>query len=107
MTDSPSQSKLGTIVSGFFILLPFILAYLMIGQLFDMLMALTQPVFDLLPGVFIKDDFTGAGFGGPKINVETSGIPEPTSIALAALGLLALLGFTRRRRITTSASPSA
>ena len=56
MTDSPSQSKLGTIVGGFFILLPFILAYLMIGQLFDMLMALTQPVFDLLPGVFIKDE---------------------------------------------------
>ena len=56
MSDSRRASRLGTIVEGFFILLPFLLAYLMIGQLFDMLMALTQPVFDLLPGVLIKDE---------------------------------------------------
>lgn len=56
MTDASSPSKLGTIVDGFFILLPFLLVYLMIGQLFDMLMALTQPVFDFLPGVLINDE---------------------------------------------------
>ncbi len=36
-------------VEGFFILLPFLIAYLMVGQLFDGLLALTQPVVDVLP----------------------------------------------------------
>ena len=36
-------------VDGFFILLPVLLAYLMLGQLFDGLMALTQPIVDVLP----------------------------------------------------------
>jgi uncharacterized membrane protein len=36
---------------GFFILLPFLIAYLMIGQLVDMLLALTQPFIDVMPGV--------------------------------------------------------
>ena len=56
MSDSPSPSKLGTILGGFFILLPFLLVYLMIGQLFDMMMALTQPIFDVLPGVIVRDE---------------------------------------------------
>ena len=33
---------------GFFILLPFLIAYLMIGQLVDMLLALTQPLIDVI-----------------------------------------------------------
>jgi uncharacterized membrane protein len=37
---------------GFFILLPFLIAYLMIGQLVDMLLALTQPLIDVMPGTF-------------------------------------------------------
>lgn len=35
--------------NGFFILLPFLLTYLMLGQLFDGLMALTQPIEDVMP----------------------------------------------------------
>ena len=34
---------------------------------------------------------TGAAF-------QANPVPEPTTLTLAALGLLALLGFTRRRR---------
>ena len=34
---------------GFFVLLPFLIAYLMLGQMFDGLLALTQPVVDFLP----------------------------------------------------------
>ena len=37
------------LVEGFFILLPVLIAYLMLGQLFDGLLALTQPVVDVLP----------------------------------------------------------
>ena len=36
-------------LQGFFILLPFLIAYLLLGQMFDGLMALTQPVVDFLP----------------------------------------------------------
>jgi uncharacterized membrane protein len=36
-------------VEGFFILLPVLIAYLMLGQLFDGLLALTQPAIDLMP----------------------------------------------------------
>ncbi len=50
---------LGTIrtkfVDGFFILLPVLLAYLMLGQLFDGLMALTQPIVDVLPTSLFSD----------------------------------------------------
>ena len=37
------------LVEGFFILLPVLIAYLMVGQLFDALLALTQPVIDVMP----------------------------------------------------------
>ena len=37
------------LVEGFFILLPVLIAYLMLGQLFDGLLALTQPVIDVMP----------------------------------------------------------
>ena len=37
------ESLVAKAVRGFFILLPFLIAYLMLGQLVDMLLALTQP----------------------------------------------------------------
>jgi len=42
-------------VDGFFILLPVLLAYLMLGQLFDGLLALTQPIVDVLPTSLFSD----------------------------------------------------
>ena len=42
-------------LNGFFIMLPFLLTYLMVGQLFDMLMALTTPIADLLPNNLFSD----------------------------------------------------
>ncbi|UCE62518.1 MAG: hypothetical protein JSU59_06385 [Nitrospirota bacterium] len=45
-------------VDGFFILLPVLLAYLMLGQLFDGLMALTQPIVDVLPTGLFSDLWT-------------------------------------------------
>ena len=45
-----NRLRLGTLfLEGFFILLPVLIAYLMLGQLFDMLMALTQPILDVMP----------------------------------------------------------
>ena len=41
---------------GFFILLPFLIAYLMAGQLVDMLLGLTQPIVDLMPGNVFKNE---------------------------------------------------
>ncbi len=44
---------LSKIVDGFLLLLPFLLTYLMMGQLFDGMMALATPIADVLPiGVF-------------------------------------------------------
>ena len=37
------------IVDGFLVLLPFLLTYLMMGQLFDAMLALATPIADLLP----------------------------------------------------------
>ena len=45
-------------VDGFFILLPVLLAYLMLGQLFDGLMALTQPIVDVMPASLFSDLWT-------------------------------------------------
>lgn len=45
-------------IQGFFILLPVLLTYLMIGQLFDTLMALALPIVDLLPGRLFPDLWT-------------------------------------------------
>lgn len=53
-TQTSSRLPLGTLfLEGFFILLPVLIAYLMLGQLFDMLMALTQPILDVLPERFV------------------------------------------------------
>ena len=44
------------IVDGFLILLPFLLTYLMMGQLFDAMLALATPIADLLPkGAFTSE----------------------------------------------------
>ena len=40
---------LSRIVDGFLVLLPFLLTYLMMGQLFDAMLALAAPIADLLP----------------------------------------------------------
>ena len=65
-TQRPSRISLGALfLEGFFILLPVLIAYLMIGQLFDMLMALTQPILDVMPERFVPGrwahQFTAAG----------------------------------------------
>lgn len=41
---------------GFFILLPFLIAYLMVGKLVDMLLALGQPLIDVMPGIVFKTE---------------------------------------------------
>ena len=50
------ESLVAKAVRGFFILLPFLIAYLMVGQLVDMLLALTQPLIDVMPGILIKTE---------------------------------------------------
>lgn len=44
------------VLRGFFILLPLLVAYLMVGQLVDMLLALTQPLIDVMPGAFFESE---------------------------------------------------
>lgn len=44
-------------VEGFFILLPVLIVYLMLGQLFDLLMALTTPITDVIPGTLFSDEW--------------------------------------------------
>ena len=50
------ESLFAKALRGFFILLPFLIAYLMAGQLVDMLLGLSQPIFDLMPGILIKSE---------------------------------------------------
>lgn len=50
------ESLVAKAVRGFFILLPFLIAYLMIGQLVDMLLALTQPLIDVMPGIVFETE---------------------------------------------------
>ena len=50
------ESLIAKALRGFFILLPFLIAYLMAGQLVDMLLGLSQPIFDLMPGIVIKSE---------------------------------------------------
>ncbi|TDI37628.1 MAG: DUF502 domain-containing protein [Acidobacteria bacterium] len=65
-TNKRNRLPLGTLfLEGFFILLPVLIAYLMLGQLFDMLMALTQPILDVMPqgpfGDVLAHKLTAAG----------------------------------------------
>ncbi len=50
------ESLIAKALRGFFILLPFLIAYLMAGQLVDMLLGLTQPIVDLMPGIVIQSE---------------------------------------------------
>ena len=50
------ESLVAKALRGFFILLPFLIAYLMIGQLVDMLLALTQPLIDVMPGIIFTTE---------------------------------------------------
>ena len=50
------ESLAGKALGGFLILLPFLIAYLMLGQLVDMLLALTQPLVDVAPGILIRTE---------------------------------------------------
>lgn len=51
-----NDSLLAKALTGFFILLPFLIAYLMVGQLVDMLLALTQPIIDVMPGILLRTE---------------------------------------------------
>ena len=50
------DSLVAKALRGFFILLPFLIAYLMLGQLVDMLLALTQPLIDVMPGILLETE---------------------------------------------------
>ena len=50
------KSLIAKAFRGFFILLPFLIACLMLGQLVDTLLALTQPMIDVAPGVVFKTE---------------------------------------------------
>ena len=50
------ESLVAKALRGFFILLPFLIAYLMLGQLVDVLLALTQPIMDVAPGVVFQTE---------------------------------------------------
>ena len=50
------ESLVAKALRGFFILLPFLIAYLMAGQLVDMLLGLTQPIIDVMPGMLIRNE---------------------------------------------------
>ena len=50
------ESLVAKALRGFFILLPFLIAYLMAGQLADMLLGLTQPIVDVMPGLVIQSE---------------------------------------------------
>jgi len=52
-----TRSVGGVFIEGFLVLLPFLISYLLLGGLFDMLMALTQPIVDLLPAGAFRDEF--------------------------------------------------
>jgi uncharacterized membrane protein len=53
-----SKSVIGVFIEGFMVLLPFLISYLLLGGLFDMLMALTTPLVDALPRSMFPDAWT-------------------------------------------------
>jgi len=57
MKEAP-KFVIGIFIEGFVILLPFLISYLLLGGLFDMLLALTQPLVDLLPAGIFPDAWT-------------------------------------------------
>jgi uncharacterized membrane protein len=78
-------SLLGLLAKGFFVLLPFLITYLMLGQFVDMLLALTQPLMDVLPGTLVPD------VGERKI--VAAGI---LVVVFLAVGLIADTSWARR-----------
>ena len=50
------ESLVAKALRGFFILLPFLIAYLLLGQLVDGLLALAQPIFDVMSGFLIRTE---------------------------------------------------
>jgi uncharacterized membrane protein len=44
-------------LKGFFLILPVLIAYMMVGQLFELLLVLTVPIMDILPGSLFTDEW--------------------------------------------------
>ena len=53
-----SKSVISIFIEGFMVMLPFLISYILLGGLFDALMALTQPLIDVLPAGFFPDAWT-------------------------------------------------
>jgi uncharacterized membrane protein len=70
-------------VEGFFVLLPILITYLMLGQLFDMTMALTQPILDVLPARLFPGEWSYkfAAAGILIVIIVLVGLASHTAIA--------------------------
>jgi uncharacterized membrane protein len=66
-------------IEGFLVLLPALISYLLLGGLFDMLMALTQPIVDVLPASAFLDQWG-----------------ERAAAAVALVAIIFLLGLATR-----------
>jgi uncharacterized membrane protein len=53
-----SRSIVNIFIEGFMVMLPFLISYILLGGLFDALMALTQPLIDVLPEGIFPDAWT-------------------------------------------------
>lgn len=53
-----SRSIVNIFIEGFMVMLPFLISYILLGGLFDALMALTQPLIDVLPAGIFPDAWT-------------------------------------------------
>jgi uncharacterized membrane protein len=71
-----------TLLEGFFILLPVLIAYVMVGQLFDLLMALTAPITDVMPGTLFSDEWE-----------------RRATAALLLIGIFLLFGLAAKTRL--------
>jgi len=57
MKEAP-KFVIGIFIEGFMVMLPFLISYILLGGLFDALMALTQPLIDVLPYGIFPDAWT-------------------------------------------------
>ena len=53
-----SKSIVNIFIEGFMVMLPFLISYILLGGLFDALLALTQPLIDVLPQGLFPDTWT-------------------------------------------------
>jgi uncharacterized membrane protein len=53
-----SRSIVSIFIEGFMVMLPFLISYILLGGLFDALLALTQPLIDILPAGIFPDAWT-------------------------------------------------